>query len=137
MRRKAMVSKVDLTLADDLESVVMTLSSDDESVEAVKVALSAEQVTSLLQVLGRVRETMLKDKAVPPIEGARFSAVSRTRWALQPEVVTGGSVLAFQHPAYGPVGLVLTPNDSEKLVRGLQIHHGLRVEGRPDDRKLN
>ncbi|WP_082782301.1 hypothetical protein [Acetobacter senegalensis] len=133
---RIMSSKIDLTLSDDHKSVQMTLSGEGTEPK-VEVPLSLEQVTHLISVLGRVRETMLADQDVQPIEGARFTPVTRTRWALQPEARTEGSVLAFQHPAFGPIGLVLTPEDSDRLMRGLHLHQQLRQEQKANRGKLN
>lgn len=132
-----MSSKIDFTLSEDTQSVVMTLVNDEVSDTPVALSLSAEQVTQLVQVLGHIRETLLQETDVPPIVGARFTPVVRTRWALQPEARTEGSVLAFQHPAYGPVGLVLAPADVDKLMHGLQLHHGMWHKQQPAPGKLN
>lgn len=132
-----MSSKIDFTLSEDGQSVVMTLLNDEVSETPVNVPLTRDQVTHLVQVLGHVRETLMKDEEVPPIEGARFTPVVRTRWALQPEASTDGSLLAFHHPAYGPVGLVLPPNDADRLMQGLQLHHEVRLKQQPARGKLN
>ncbi|MFT9398428.1 hypothetical protein [Acetobacter sp.] len=132
-----MFSKIDFTPADDKKTVTMTLSSDDAADKPAVMSLSVEQVTQIIQILGRVRETMQEGQDVPSIEGARFTPVVRTRWALQPEASTDGSVLAFQHPAYGPVGLVLTPQDSDKLMRGLHMHQEIRRDNYANRGKLN
>ena len=132
-----MSSKIDFTLSEDTQSVVMTLVSEEASDTSMALPLSLEQVTQLVQVLGHIRETLLKNADVPPIEGARFTPVVRTRWALQPEARTDGSVLAFHHPAYGPVGLVLTPADADRLMHGLQLHHEMRHKQHPTRGKLN
>lgn len=129
--------KIDFTLSEENQSVIMTLSEDETTDKPVSLPLSLEQVTQLVHVLGHVRETLLKGSDVPPIEGARFVPVVRTRWALQPEASTDGSVMAFQHPAYGPVGLVLTPQDAERLMHGLQLHHEMRRKQHAMRGKLN
>lgn len=132
-----MSSKIDFTVSEDTQLVTMTLSNDEAPDTPITVPLTREQVTQLVQVLGHVRETLLKDEEVPPIEGARFNPVVRTRWALQPEASTDGSLLAFQHPAYGPVGLVLPPLDADRLMQGLQLHHEMRRKQQPARGKLN
>lgn len=132
----SMSSKIDLTLSEDHKLAQMTLSADETEAKA-EIPLTLEQVTQLIAVLGRVRETMVSDQDVPPIEGARFNPVTRTRWALQPEALTEGSVLAFQHPAFGPVGLVLTSQDAEKLMHGLHLHQEMRTHQQASRGKPN
>jgi len=101
-----------------------------------EVSLTLEQLTQLILSLGRVRSHLVETHPIPPMTGATFQPVLRTQWALQPEALTEGSVFAYQHPAFGPVGLVLTPEDTEQLIKGLQrqrglIHHGLPPGTRP------
>ncbi|HTR16514.1 MAG TPA: hypothetical protein VMI52_05705 [Acetobacteraceae bacterium] len=86
---------------------------------------SLEQLTTLINTLGQARAALVAKTPVPPIEGAPVNPVYTTRWAVQPEALTEGSVIAFQHPAYGPVGFVLPPADAEKVVRALTMHLGM------------
>ncbi|MFT8943737.1 MAG: hypothetical protein ABF931_06060 [Acetobacter pasteurianus] len=122
-----MSSKLDLSLSADHTEVHLKV-LEQEGQPAVDVALSVEDITRLIQVLGQCRETMLEGKELPPIEGATFTPVTRTKWALQPEASTDGSVLAFQHPAFGPVGLVLPPADADRLMHGLHMHQQMRQQ---------
>lgn len=94
--------------------------------------LDEAQLAQLIASLGAARAALMKDRPVPPIAGARFTPVYRTNWALQIDALTEGSMLAFQHPAYGPVGLVFTPDDAERLLKGLQKQRTM-IRSRPDD----
>lgn len=123
----SMSSKLDLSLSEDRTEIHMKVLEQDNQ-PAVDIALSLEDVTRLIQVLGQCRETMLEGRELPTIEGATFAPVTRTKWALQPEASTDGSVLAFQHPAFGPVGLVLPPADADRLMHGLQMHQQMRQQ---------
>jgi len=96
------------------------------------IALDEAQLTQLITSLGLARTALVEKKPSAPIEGARFSPVYKTNWALQIDTLTEGSLLAFQHPAYGPVGLVFTPTDAEQLIRGLQRHRAM-VHSNPAD----
>lgn len=131
-----MSSKIDLTLSDDQTTVQMTLPGQGDE-PTVEVPLSLEEVSRLITVLGRLRQTMMTDHEIPPIEGATFTPVTRTRWAVQPEARTDGSLLAFQHPAYGPVGLVLTPQDADRLSKALSLHEQMRRGQIANRGKLN
>lgn len=84
------------------------------------IDLTRDQLTQLIASLGRVRSALVEEEAPPPMEKASFVPVYRTNWALQIDALTEGSMLAFQHPAYGPVGVVFSPPDAEKLLKGLQ-----------------
>ena len=77
---------------------------------------------------------MVGKAPTPPIEGAPLTPVFQTSWVVQPEALTEGSVIAFQHPAFGPVGFVLPPADIEKVVRALTVHLGM-VHSQDADRQ--
>ncbi|AQS89186.1 hypothetical protein A0U93_01450 [Neoasaia chiangmaiensis] len=96
-----------------------------------EIELSVEQITQLIASLGRTRQAMVGNLPPPPIEGAKFSPVYRTNWALQIDALTEGSMLAFQHPAFGPIGLVLAPPDAEQVIKGLQRHRAM-IHSTPD-----
>jgi len=80
------------------------------------------QITTLIQHLGAARSRLVANEPVPPITGAAITPVFATQWAVQPEALTEGSVIAFQHPAYGPVGFVLQAADAERVIRALTNH---------------
>ena len=90
-----------------------------------EITLTLDQITQLIAGLGQARTKMVQNLPVPPIEGAQFTPVFKTHWVVQPEAMTEGSVIAFQHPAYGPVGLVLQACAVEKVVRALTVHLGM------------
>ncbi|GBQ89596.1 hypothetical protein [Asaia krungthepensis] len=90
-----------------------------------EIDMSLDQLTQLIASLGRVRYAMTAGQPQPGIGNAPFLPVYSTNWALQIDALTEGSTLAFQHPAFGPVGLVFGPEDAEKLVKGLKQHRAL------------
>jgi len=96
-----------------------------------EMTLSLDQLTQLIISLGRVRSHLVENHPVPTMTGAKFQPVLRTKWALQPEALTEGSLFAYQHPAYGPVGLILTPEDTDQLVKALQHHRALMHHSAP------
>ncbi len=87
--------------------------------------LPLDHLTQLIHALGTARAAMMARHPVPPMDGASIEPVFVTTWAVQPEALTEGSVIAFQHPAYGPVGFVLPPADAERVVRALGSHLGM------------
>lgn len=104
--------------------------------ESLPLELTLAEVSDLIAALGMVRHAMLGD-VQPSIAGARFTPVRKTEWALQLDRETQGSILAFQHPAYGPLGLVLAPGDSVRLCEGLDMHRRLSAMIRPASERLN
>jgi hypothetical protein len=86
------------------------------------IALTLEQLTTLVQALGAVRARMLVGHTVPPLEGMQIQAIVNPAWRVQPEALTEGSMLAFHHPAYGALGFVVSSTDVEKMVRALTAH---------------
>ncbi|NHN88686.1 hypothetical protein [Acetobacter conturbans] len=112
---------IHITPSDDRQQASLEITSGRKK---IVMDLTEEQVASLIAALGAVHQVMVGAE-VPSLEGVSFIPVRRTHWALQLDSASQGSVLAFQHPAYGPVGLALTPADSSKLARGLTLHQQL------------
>ena len=109
-----------VSVAEDASHATLTLlppSGLDGS-----LTLSLGQITTLIQHLGAARSRLVANEPVPPITGAAINPVFATQWAVQPEALTEGSVIAFQHPAYGPVGFVLQAADAERVIRALTNH---------------
>ena len=125
-----MSARMRVTVEKDAQSA--TLSLLPESGIAGDIPLDLEQITQLIFGLGQARAAMMQKLPVPPMEGAQFNPVFKTQWAVQPEALTEGSVIAFQHPAYGPVGFVLPASAVEKVVRALTAHMGM-VHSQPGD----
>ena len=116
-------ARLQVTVSDDRQEA--TLMMLPESGLEGEVKFSLDQLSQLIASLGQARAAMLEKRAVPPMEGAPFTPIYKTQWAVQPEALTEGSIIAFQHPAYGPVGFVLPPSDIEKVVRALTVHMGM------------
>jgi len=111
-----------------------TLSLLPESGVNGEIPLTLDQLSQLIASLGQARAAIVAKIPPVPIEGAPLTPVFGTSWAVQPEALTEGSVIAFQHPAYGPVGFVLPPADTEKVVRALTTHLGM-VHSQDTDRQ--
>ncbi len=125
-----MSARMRVSVAKDMQSAALTLLP--ESGLEGEIELSIDQITQLIFGLGQARAAMMQQFPTPPIEGAHFNPVFKTRWVVQPEAMTEGSVIAFQHPAYGPVGFVLPASAVEKVVRALTVHMGM-VHSHPGD----
>lgn len=92
----------------------------------IAIDLTAAELAGLITALGAARQAMSGTEP-PPIEGVSVNPVRRTNWALQLDPDSQGSILAFQHPAYGPVGIALPPQDSATLAKGLALHQQLNA----------
>ena len=122
--------RMQVTRSEDGQKII--LSFLDGSGLTGDISLDEAQLNQLITSLGMARTALLEKRPPAPIEGARFAPVYKTNWALQIDALTEGSLLAFQHPAYGPVGFVFTPSDAEQLLRGLQKHRTM-VHSQPGD----
>ncbi|MBO1358871.1 hypothetical protein J2D73_03525 [Acetobacter sacchari] len=128
-----MEPQVHIAVSDDRTHATVAFTADEAS---FSLNLSRAQLASLITALGAVNQTLGGD-VTPSIEGAKFTPVRRTSWAVQPDVESGGSILAFQHPAYGPLGFTLLPKDAERLAHGLQLHKQLHLDVRAAAKRAN
>ncbi len=96
------------------------------------LSLDEAQLSQLIASLGLAHAALIEKRPPAPIAGARFTPVYTTNWALQIDALTEGSMLAFQHPAYGPVGVVFGPHDVEHIIRGLQKQRTM-IRSNPQD----
>ncbi|MCQ8241955.1 hypothetical protein [Rhizosaccharibacter radicis] len=129
-----MSARMQVSVSEDRQTATLAL-LPGSGLEG-KLDLSFDQLSQLINSLGQVRAAMQGARAVPPMEGASITPVFNTPWTVRPEALTEGSVIAFQHPAFGPVGFVLAPPDVEKVVRALTVHLGMvhsneRPQGKP------
>ena len=120
---RATMPRIDVSVSPDASRAVVAMHASEQAHAALE--LSLDQLTTLIQTLGQVRTAMVANHPVPPMDGASIAPVFVTQWAVQPEALTEGSVIAFQHPAFGPVGFVLPPADAERVVRALGTHLGM------------
>jgi len=96
------------------------------------LSLDETQLSQLITSLGLAHAALIEKRPPAPIAGARFTPVYTTNWALQIDALTEGSMLAFQHPAYGPVGVVFGPQDVEQIIHGLQKQRTM-IRSNPQD----
>ena len=115
--------RLGVLLAPDGSEATLTMPLPDGG--QLNLQLPLDHLTQLIHALGAARAAMMAKRPVPSMDGASIEPVFVTNWAVQPEALTEGSVIAFQHPAYGPVGFVLPPADAERIVRALGTHLGM------------
>ncbi|MCH4091665.1 hypothetical protein [Acetobacter sp.] len=114
---------IHIAASEDFKQATLTITSGRKK---IVLDLNAAQVADLITGLGAVHQAMVGAN-IPPIEGVSFTPVRRTNWALQLDPESQGSILAFQHPAYGPIGLAMTPADAAKVAHGLSLHQQLNA----------
>ena len=112
--------RLEVTVAEDVSHATLTFLPPSGLGGSLELSLS--QITTLIQHLGNARSRLVANEPIPPITGAAITPVFATQWAVQPEALTEGSVIAFQHPAYGPVGFVLQAADAQRVIRALTNH---------------
>ena len=112
--------RLEVTVAEDVSHATLTFLPPSGLGGSLELSLS--QITTLIQHLGNARSRLVANEPIPPITGAAINPVFATQWAVQPEALTEGSVIAFQHPAYGPVGFVLQAAEAQRVVRALTNH---------------
>lgn len=122
--------RMQVTRAEDGKTVALTFL--EGSGVSGSISLDEAQLSQLIASLGLAHASLVEKRPPPPIEGARFTPVYTTNWALQIDALTEGSMLAFQHPAYGPVGVVFGPQDVEQIIGGLQKQRTM-IRSNPHD----
>jgi hypothetical protein len=98
-------------LEGDRNSVTLSL----PTAPPVALKLNVMAVTDILRNLGDLRAKMR-----PPVEagwppGQKFQAIANPRWATEPEMMLGNSVLHIRDPRYGWLHYVLPRKGARKL----------------------
>ena len=94
------------------------------------IALDLEQLTKVINLLGQARAQMLEGQRIEPLDGKRVEIVNNPMWYIQVAKIDG-SLLAFDHPAYGPIAFEIPRDDVAKIVDLLTNHCGTSsVSGR-------
>ena len=103
-------------VADDRKAALLEIGAGGEPPH--KLALSLDQLTTLIGQLGEARRQMVQGQPIPDLEGKVISTVGSTNWHVQASPIKG-SLIAFYHPSFGPVGFTMPRDDAVKLVRFL------------------
>ena len=107
--------RISAQIIEDQSSV--TVSFLPESGASGLFTLSVAQLTGMIAGLGNIHAQMVDGLPLPSIEGQAVNAIFNTRWFVQPEPLTEGSLLTFYHPAYGPVGFLVPRDQVLEMVR--------------------
>jgi len=111
--------RVGIRGADDRQSVTIEIGA----VEAPSspVALDLEQLTKLINVLGRARSRMVEETPKQPLQGRKVETVIDPPWYIKVSD-DDNSLLAFDHTFYGPVAFVIPKQSVARIVETLKTH---------------
>jgi len=108
-----------MTISEDRQSVAIELAAVGHA--TAPLVLDLDQLSDLIKALGQARHRMVEGLPVPPLEGQTVATVNRPRWYIQVAQLDG-SVLAFDHPAFGAVGFAIPRQEIATMVRILNNH---------------
>ncbi|MBM6581230.1 hypothetical protein ILT44_13625 [Microvirga sp. BT689] len=117
-------ARVGVRVADDRQSVSVEVGPVEGP--SAPVAMNHEQLTKTIDLLGQARMQMLEGKRIEPLDGTMVTTISNPMWYVQVAEIDG-SLLAFNHPAYGPVAFALPREDVAKIVGILTNHLALPI----------
>ncbi len=117
-------ARVGVRVADDRRSVSVEVGPVEGP--SAPVALNLEQLTKVINLLGQARMQMLEGKRIEPLDGTTVTTITDPMWYVQVAKIDG-SLLAFNHPAYGPVAFAIPREDVVKIVGILTNHLALPV----------
>jgi hypothetical protein len=89
--------------------------------EVGPVRFDLQQLTDLIAVLGELRIRMVEGKPRTKMEGKEVRTIYGSGWYVQVAQIDG-SLLAFDHPGFGPVAFALPRVEVTELVRLLNGH---------------
>ncbi len=115
-------ARVGVRVADDRKSVTIEIGPVDGP--SAPVGLDLEQLTKVINLLGQARSRMVEGTRKQPLDGKTIGAVKEPPWYIQVAQIDG-SLLAFDHPAYGPVAFAIPRDDVVRIVRVLSAHLAL------------
>jgi hypothetical protein len=121
-------TRVGIRVADDRKTVTVEIGS--VGAPSYPIGLNLEQLTKIISLLGQARSRMLEGTQKQPLEGYTIETVIEPPWHIQVASIDG-SLLAFDHPSYGPVAFAVPRSDVVRIVRILNEHLAL-PPGKPE-----
>jgi hypothetical protein len=111
--------RVGIRVADDRRSVTIEIGPDGGP--SSPVGLDLDQLSTLILLLGRARARMLEGTPKQPLHGREVETTIDPPWYIKVAAIDG-SLLAFDHPSYGPVAFEIPREDVAKIVQALCAH---------------
>ena len=115
-------ARIGVKVSDDRQAVTIEIGST--AGPSHPVALDLNQLTRLLQLLGQARSRMVEDTQKLPLDGKTVETVIEPPWYVQVASIDG-SLLAFDHPSYGPLAFAIPRQDVARIVQVLSEHLAL------------
>lgn len=115
-------ARVGVRVADDRQSVTIEIGPVEG--RSAPVALDLEQLTTIIKLLGQARSRMITGTRKQPLDGQTVETVLDPPWYIQVAQIDG-SLLAFDHPCYGPLAYAIPREDVAKMVKILSAHLAL------------
>lgn len=109
---------INIKISDDRQKTTLTFSGGGDP--EAKIDLTQDELEDLIRVLGIVHWSLADGKPIPDIKGAKIKPAYQTKWAIQKDKDSSGTLLAFQHPGYGAVGFVLADQQVKDYAKALQ-----------------
>lgn len=119
-----MAIDVNIRITEDRRKTVLTFSPG--SGVTGQLELNQLELENLIQALGSIRWMMIEGQQIAEITGTKIKPAYQTKWAIQKNVEKQETLLAFQHPGFGPLGFVLSDQQIKEYVKALQ--KGLKIK---------
>ena len=120
-------ARVGIRVADDQQTVSIEIGPIEGP--SAPVALDLEQLTKLIKLLGQARSRMVVGTRKQPLDGQVVETVFNPPWYIQVAHIEG-SLLAFDHPSFGPVAYEIPKEDVARIVKVLSAHLALPEESK-------
>jgi hypothetical protein len=121
-------ARVGVKVSDDRQTATIEIGST--AGPSHPVGLDLKQLTKVIQLLGQARSHMVEGSRKLPLDGETVETVIEPPWYVQVASIDG-SLLAFDHPSYGPIAFAIPREDVVRIVRILNEHLAL-PSSRPD-----
>jgi hypothetical protein len=115
-------ARVGVKVSDDRQRVTIEIGSTEGP--SNPVGLDLNQLTKLIQLLGQARSRMVESSPKKPLDGKTVETVTEPPWYVQVASIDG-SLLAFDHPSYGPLAFAIPRGDVARIVQTLNEHLAL------------
>ena len=115
-------ARVGIKVADDHQTVAIEIGPIEGP--SAPVTLNLKQLTKLIKLLGEARSRMVTGTRQQPLDGQTVETVLDPPWYVQVAQIDG-SLLAFDHPSYGPLAYAIPREDVSKIIKILSAHLAL------------
>jgi hypothetical protein len=115
-------ARVGVRVADDRQTAIVEIGP--VAGQSEPVALNLDQLTQIIKLLGQARTRMVEGAQKQPLDGKTVETIIEPPWYIQVAQIDG-SLLAFDHPSYGPLAFAIPRADVVRIVDVLSKHLAL------------